>query len=423
MRVWRRARRPAAGRARPRENVAALLASALGVAALAGGCGAAGGEGSRADPSVRDSAGVRIVEYPGAPAPAEALAFLPEPTWRHGAAEGDHPFQSIAAGRLQPDGGAVIADARAREVVVLGPDGSFRGVLARGGRGPAEVRGPSALHVLGQDTILVEDDGNARFALFEDGALARTIPVTDYEAARLRSLGVDATGRLLMATGAYRTDFPEPWLQGSLAWFDTGTGTVDTVASYDMAPHRDGEGPADFFGPFGEVAAAPEGWIYGRSDIPELRWIGEDGAIHQVLRWQPVRAYATEQDLVEFRERLRAELARVNPHMPSDQRAEFIESQIAKYDHVPDAPWPLFSRLQEDGVGGVWMWDVRGASFEATPGFTLVAADGTWLGHVDAPGRFRLLDVRGDEVLGVLTDDMDVQSVAVFRLERSVPAR
>ena len=37
------------------------------------------------------------------------------------------------------------------------------------------------------------------------------------------------------------------------------------------------------------------------------------------------------------------------------------------------------------------------------------------------PEGFRILEVRGDRIVGVLTDDLDVESVAVFGLERAGP--
>ena len=50
-------------------------------------------------------------------------------------------------------------------------------------------------------------------------------------------------------------------------------------------------------------------------------------------------------------------------------------------------------------------------------------AQHTGLGEITLPDHFRLLDVRGNRVLGVQMDSLDVQSVAVFDLIESSPAR
>ena len=70
---------------------------------------------------IEDSAGVRIVQYAGVPEVELPFAIAEEPIYRHGANPGDYIFQFVDAGRLFPDGSAVVAD-RDGEVVVLSPE-------------------------------------------------------------------------------------------------------------------------------------------------------------------------------------------------------------------------------------------------------------------------------------------------------------
>ena len=58
---------------------------------------------------ITDSAGVRIVQYPGVPELDPPFAIAEEPLYRHGANPGDYIFQFVEAGRLYPDGRAVVA--------------------------------------------------------------------------------------------------------------------------------------------------------------------------------------------------------------------------------------------------------------------------------------------------------------------------
>ena len=50
------------------------------------------------------------------------------------------------------------------------------------------------------------------------------------------------------------------------------------------------------------------------------------------------------------------------------------------------------------------------------PPYSVIAPDGEWLGTVEAPPGFRMLDVAGGLVLGVARDEMDVESVVVYEL-------
>ena len=123
---------------------------------------------------IEDSAGVRIVEYAGVPEVEPPFAIAEEPIYRHGANPGDYIFQFVDAGRLFPDGSAVVADWYS-EVVVLSPDGTTHEVLARVGEGPGEVISPYSIFVLGQDSVLVPDDRQSRLTLFVGDSVARTV--------------------------------------------------------------------------------------------------------------------------------------------------------------------------------------------------------------------------------------------------------
>ena len=72
-----------------------------------------------------------------------------------------------------------------------------------------------------------------------------------------------------------------------------------------------------------------------------------------------------------------------------------------------------------DPTGAVWLQLYRGESEADEPVRWLVlAADGTWLGTVGLPDRFRIVDIEMDAVLGVWYDELDVQHPQALRLER-----
>ena len=388
------------------------------VSLIAAGCSDAGNGAPSA--TVRDSAGIRIVEYAGEPNGTHAIHFSAEPIFRHGLREGDYLFQAAWTGALQPDGGAVIGDARNSEVVVIAPDGSLRGVLARSGEGPAEVSRVTSVTVLGQDTILVEDDGNGKLMVFEGGQLARTVPLAgDFSVTQaLRIRGVDSGGRPLMTTSAFRPGFTEEWLQGHMVVLDTHDVVPDTIASFDMVRSSSPNGPESPFPPQGVPVASGGRFVYGRSDTPELAWRGVDGRIEQILRWNPGPSYPTESDWNAFQERMRSTLPRMNPGRSAAELEAMIERSLSRYEVDYGAPLPLYLTMNGDADGGVWLAHfAAGFSPDAIPAYDVISSDGTWIGTVECPPRFRVLDVAGNRVLGVMLNDLDIESVAVFELE------
>ena len=146
-----------------------------GVSILVLGSAAACGEArvsSRTAPLVHDSAGVKIVEFPG---DLPAVPFLLEPIWEYGHGADDYAFQFVLLGALRNDGSAVVGDMGNQELIVVAASGAEHSLLAGTGQGPAEVRAPRAIERFGRDSIWVEDVGNAKLMLFEGGTLTRTV--------------------------------------------------------------------------------------------------------------------------------------------------------------------------------------------------------------------------------------------------------
>ncbi len=87
-------------------------------------------------------------------------------------------------------------------MVVLSPDGTTHEVLARVGEGPGEVISPHAVFVLGQDSILVPDDRQARLTLFVGDSVARIVSLS--RAQHFSVAGIGSSGELLLwNSGSY----------------------------------------------------------------------------------------------------------------------------------------------------------------------------------------------------------------------------
>ena len=364
---------------------------------------------------ITDSAGVRIVDYAGVPEVDPPFTIDEDPIYRHGANPGDYIFQSVEAGRLFPDGSAVVADSYS-EVVVLSSDGTTHEVLARVGEGPGEVIAAYAVFVLGRDSVLVPDSRQSRLTLFVGDSVARIVSLP-----RAQHFGVAAIGSsgelLLWNRTPYRSwvDIEEEWLAGHMTLFDTETGALDTVASYDHYPRQRSGQPRPIIRPIGEVTAAAGRFVQTRSDRPEIIWRLPDGTVEQIVRWRPGPNLLTE-ELLEHGEAYNRMIGRMNYGVSEARLEEIIQEDMARYRAMIGQPIPLFGTPFADADGNVWLPSYRPAYPEEGSPYTVISPDGEWLGQVETPPRFRILDVAGGIDAGGARDEMDVENVVVFEV-------
>ena len=398
-----------------------IVSAAAAVALLVPGCRPT--DSDRATRiSIRDSAGIRIVEHAGDPAAGLEPTALGDPVYTHGGGSGHYLFERVFAGRLLPGGEVAIVDAGASEIVLIAADGSGHRVLAGSGEGPSQVRGPMSVHSLDGRGILVEDDGNQRLLEFAGDTLTRTTSLAgDLQLTQgLLAHALDGSGRLLMTTSSFRSDAGEGWIPGAMVRLDPETRAADTLATYDMAISRPRDQPFDPFAPFGHASASPASFVYGRSDRGELAWRDPAGRVTQIVRWRPERTVPTERHLEVYVEWHREALARSNPDMPSDALDAFIERRTLRT--VPDRPMPLYSDVMDHGPEGVWLRDywlsdpAAEVVAEFSTAYTVVSSDGETFRRVTLPRPAKVLDVADGRVLAVVQDDLAVQHVVVYAL-------
>ena len=371
--------------------------------------------------SVRDSAGVEIVESaaptwgPGEGWSVAAEPFLDLTATGHSAA---HEFYRVADARRLPDGGVAVA--LPTEVRLFSGTGAHRVTLGGEGDGPGEFRSIVKLGRLDPDSLVVYD--RRRVAVFDpDGRLART--------ARVEAASPGFDGFVVVDGGFLITEYHGPFTEENLAaGIETGvrrepmplvalspTGEVlDTLlmtAGYESAVMRSGDGVADGAAVLGRATHLA---VLGRhlylGDATEfeytVRTLG--GALERIVRGS--------RDLTLKPEVVRAEfLARYGPD-PSPSALEAIRDWPR-----PDR-MPAYRELRVDGAGAVWLAEHRGrAVYETSPSanaWDVFSPDGEWLGRVHTPGRFRVLEIGLDYVLGVRRDELDVEHVELRALNR-----
>ena len=364
---------------------------------------------------IEDSAGVRIVAYQGTPAAKTAFRLSAEPRYRHGANPDGYTFQEVSIGRLLPGGGAIVFDPWINELVVLDEDGVTYDVLAAEGEGPGEVGNVHGLFALSQDNILVADHHLQRLTLFVGGSLARSTPLR--LAQGLGVEGVGSSGELLLANYWGPSGSEVEWLPGHMIRLDLETGAFDTVASYDFIPRIPQGLEWNPIAAVGEVMVSAGHFVYTRSDRPEVTWHLPDGTVTQIVRWQAGPTLLTEEWLESVETELGMLLRGHNPMISDAQLAEVTREQMGSFRAVLGRPMPLFGSPFADTEGRIWLPSYQpGGEVKSVPPYTVISSDGEWLGTVETPARFRILDVGAGLVLGVELDEMDVESVVAYEL-------
>ncbi|MEX0892434.1 MAG: hypothetical protein WEB88_09720 [Gemmatimonadota bacterium] len=402
-----------------------LIAALVLLAAPA--CGQRGGEAAFA---VRDSAGIAVAES-SAPAwgdvPAWRLAR--EPAVDIGAADGapETEFYAVRGAARLSDGRIVVADGGSSTVRWYAPDGAF--LFQRGGEGsgPQEFANMrrATLHRLDGDTVaVVEGERVARF----DGAGSRS----DALAPGLASMGgVVPLGEgrwagsgtfdfMAMESGERRDTFP-------LLVTTEGSAAIDTVGRIP-GPYRvlnvgtDGGGAitsveihqAAFSG--GADLAAWEGTILVAPATEHgLRHRDPDGTLRRIVRWRGPDLAITGTDRQAWIEATVANRLNApgNP-LAGDEAAVRRGAERTPFP----AEKPAYREVRADPAGNAWVELDRLIGDDVERHLVLDPV-GRLLGEVVFPERFRTLEVGADYVLGVWRDELDVEHVRLYVLEKS----
>ena len=379
------------------------------------GCGGAGGSGSA---TVRDSAGVTIVEYAERARDTLPWSIASQPLVEIGAVEGDEAYQlsSVSGVRRLSDGRIVIADEGTAHLRIFDPTGRHLVTTGRKGEGPGEFEGLSGLFVGPGDTLLAYDSNLKRVSVFTpDGEFVRSFTL-DFAQGVPLLVGRFADGTFL-ATRAFTfvpgdidavvpdsqpvyhfaadgslMDSTGRWL--ATEWYMHGTGGQTWASSL----------------PFGRrmaVAVAPAGFYVGSSGQYEIEWRDPAGSVRRILRITAPPRPVTGDDW----ERVKAARLRDVP----DQQRPRQERMLAEMP-VPSTR-PAFGVLRTDPDGNLWVADAV-VSSEDPRSWTVFDSSGQMLGLVTTPPGLDVRDIGRDYILAVAKDELDVQHVRLFVLEK-----
>lgn len=144
---------------------------------------------------------------------------------------------------------------------------------------------------------------------------------------------------------------------------------------------------------------------------PEVRIHGLDGSLDRVVRLSPPTRSVVAEDV----ERIRSQYLEGAPPDIQDQIRTLL-------DEVPiPETMPYFSRLVPGVDGSIWLQRYQPFRDELETRWTVVGSNGEWLGDVELPEGLALHAASNEWVLGVWTDELDVEYVKRYRLEPRGP--
>jgi len=394
------------------------LTALIAVTALLQSCG---GEHGRSAPTITDSAGVTIVEYAAWAPESLPWSVGGEPLVQIGALEGEDAYQFDqigGVGRLS-DGSIVVANGGTQELRYFDRTGRHLRTTGRKGEGPGEFQALGLLVVLPGDTVAVYDWNQRRISYFDAaGTFARSISFqypagVPFPAGRFADGGWLSQPGFVFAPGSPGTDVVRD--TSRLLVFDEDGKLRDSTSRWigpDFYIRSEGNSAFATSLPFGrstELGVWDDRYYAGYTDRYEIVRRTEAGAPDLVIRAQRPAVPVTDAAVAAHKaERLERTDAQFRPQMER------------LYQDIPFPPtMPAFSDLQVDADGNLWVLEVTLPGDERRR-WTVFDTTGRMLGSIETPPAVSLREIGRDYLLGTWTDDLEVQYVRLYRLDRGV---
>jgi hypothetical protein len=401
-----------------------LLALPL-IAACAGA-----GESSWAG-TVTDSAGIAIVQNPeqGAWGAGKGWTVQEELSIGEMAGDANYQFGQIAGVDVDDAGNVYVLDQQGQDVRVYDSSGKFVRTIGKAGSGPGELGTNSAGLEVMDNQVYVADLGNQRLSRFslEGEALGDTH--IDFAQAIPARWDEMPAGRLVAQLRHIQFTGPDVAPTGDAIRAVNADGTFgDTVGMLpagETITMTGGQPQIKMFSPEPIWDADPTGvLVTGRNNEFRLEERDASGAVKRIITKSAAPKPVTDRDKRVIRNAIRELAAKQAPGAPPAALDAYVNS-IQFADN-----FPLFASLAFGPGGSIWAQRVHSGeeiasgeegTFDAqdlgSTDWDVFDAEGRYLGVVTFPGRYQPVRVVGDRFYGVARDDLDVQTVKVYRVD------
>lgn len=417
-------------------TVQLLVAGELIVLASCRGGDALGG---RAAFEVRDSLGIEIVE-----------SF--RPTWRESERWrlGEAPLFIIPGGGergqlldptsidVDPRGRIIVGDGDQfgwDAILVYDSEGNFLFQAGRPGSGPGEFGQLWWASSYRGDSIAGFDMSGDEVAIFDpDGRFVREVRTPQLPGGRPPpgtygfTNGVDAAfgdGHFLAyPRGILNIEAgPGPaWYEHTLLRLHPDGEAWDTLGKFEIGlQYWTGQSQESlWFAPYAIKVVGENELYYGRGDRFEIEVYGPAGTLDRLIR----RAHDPVPVTEELKEQLKQWYLERATSSPEGGEA-VIERMRERFETGQYAQaLPAYSHMIMDGQGYLWVEEFRWLGIARSPldrpaQWSVFDTSGVWLGDVDTPPGFIMLEVTDNRALGLVIDDMDAKSLYAYELRRS----
>ena len=383
-----------------------------------------------------DSAGI-LITTAVAPqwAPGEGWTVDPEPLVEIGTVTGapEYQFSEVVAAVRLSNGDIVVADRGASELRSYDSAGIFQWRTGRFGEGPGEFESLDFLGPAAGDSLVTYDERLLRAQLFDsDGVLGRTIRVVlprDDAApggsAPDKAVGIAANNLIVrfieLAEGTDQGIVR--WLNERVVAFDLADGSASVLT---VVPGEEVERLSDMsttlltFGNMPEYGAAADRVAVIDTKAFSVHVLSPAPGIGERI----VRRNLAPQESTDavFEAHLAGILGMLSG-VPAEEVSR-IRQMWRDRRRVPVLP--ALRSIHVDAAGNLWLTPYYVAGADPPP-FEVHAPDGTWLGSVSVPSGLQrafiqyqapYMEIGEDYILGVWTDDLDVQYVRHYRINK-----
>jgi hypothetical protein len=261
------------------------------------------------------------------------------------------------------------------------------------------------------DTVIVWDRRNVRFTFLSAGGGApRTLPPIG-RAQNPEGSGLLADGSLLVEADLFTPPASGTVeMQFFLARYARDGSFADSLGVFPrfmLARYTDGRVGTPLFTARASVAADSDGFWLGTTKFAEAARYDSHGRLQRLTRWSVPDRRVLSEDVRAARD---AALADAN----ESDRPSLVMEQEAR----PTAEtFPAYEQMVANG-GELWVLDFERPRQPGAPRWSVFDRTGRLIARVSVPKRFTVLDLGRDYLLGVARDDLDVEHVVMYRLER-----
>jgi hypothetical protein len=404
----------------------------LVLAMLLGGWACSGGGNRAAEPVVRDSAGIRIVEnldvgwQDGA---AWTVAQTPALDLGGVDAEAAHQFHMMMGAATLTDGRIVVANAGTQELRWFDGAGTLVARAGGEGQGPGEFTGLTSIGLLPGDSVIAYDGRQRRFSVFDaSGAFVRSAPFDGDERPGMRFpvfMGMLNGGSFVMVGRDLQTEgMTEGPVVAAMPVYVYGSDgeARDSLGTFHgwealVTIRRSGEVVGMSIGdrPYGRsttVTSVGDGIVVGTPDAYEFEVYAPDGALRTIVRLARPNAPLTSTDIDAY----------VASQMEDDADDNLLREhrRLATEIDFPDTKPAYASAIRGDVEGNVWVpgFSIEDGEEQHPPLWAVFDRDGRFLGELAMPRRLRVREIGADYVLGVWRDDFDVEHLRRYALTK-----